>query len=175
MNSSPNKLTPVILSAMMMTFISMMPVLNLVNLLCCAGIMIGAFIGVYSYSRQLVNTNVLLEQKDAIMIGLLSGIISAIVQTGIELAVSLFSKSNPMAEAMDALSSVGRDIPPEVMQILDKFSSEFSEYGYSPTFTIITLVIRLVMLPLFGMLGGFIAFSILKKKNNNNINNSIQP
>jgi len=173
MNSSPNKLAPVVLSAMIMTLISSVPVLNLLNVFCCSGIILGGFIGIYSYSRQLANTNTPLMQKDAIMIGLLSGIIAAIVQTGIGLAISLFSKTNPMAEAMEMLSGMGKDIPPEVMQIFDKFSNEYTQYGYSPTLTIFSLVIHLVLFPLFGILGSFIGFSILKKKNN--INTNIQP
>jgi len=172
MNNTPNKLAPVILSAMVMILISSIPVLNLLNMVCCAGIILGGFIGVYSYSRQLANTTILLMQKDAIMIGLLSGIIAAIVQTGIGLAISLFSKNNPMAEAMEMLSGMGKDIPPEVMQILDKFSGEFTQYGYSPTLTIISLVIHLVLFPLFGILGSYIGYAMLKKRN---INTNIQP
>lgn len=165
MNNSPNKLTPVIISTAVMIVFSSVPGLNLINTFCCMGIILGGFIGVNYYSRQLIANNLLLSQKDSILIGLLSGIIAAIVNTGVSLAVSLFSKINPMAEVMEMMSTMGRQVPPEAMEIMDKLSQEFTKYGYSPTLTIITFVINIILYPLFGMLGSFIAYQIYKKKN----------
>jgi len=165
MNTTPNKLTPVILSAAIMVVLSTVPLLNLVNTFCCMGIILGGFMGVTYYSKQMISNNLLLSQKDSLLIGLLSGIISAIINTGITLAVSLFSKENPMSEMMEILSQMGRQVPPEAMEIMDKLSQEFTKYGYSPTLTIITFVMNIILYPLFGMLGSFIAYQIYKKKN----------
>ena len=165
MNNSPNKLTPVVISTGVMILLSSVPGLNLINTFCCMGIMLGGFIGVNYYARQLTVNNLLLSQKDSILIRLLSGIIAAIVNTGVSLAISLFSKINPIAEMLDMLSQMGKDVPPEAMAIMDKLSQEFTKYGYSPTLTIITFVINIILYPLFGMLGSFIAYQIFKRKN----------
>ena len=168
--NTPNKLTPVIISAAIMVALSTIPVLNLINTFCCMGIILGGFIGVNYYARQVISNNLILSQKDSLLIGVLSGIIAAIINTGATLAISLFSKTNPMAEMMDMMSQVGKDVPPAAMEILDKLSQEFTKYGYSPTLTIITLVMNIILYPLFGMLGSFIAYQIYKKKNLQNPN-----
>ena len=165
MDNAPNKLTPVIISAAVMVALSSIPLLNLINTFCCMGIILGGFLGVTYYAKQLTSNNLLLTQKDSLLIGVLSGIIAAIINTGVGLAISLFSKINPMAELMDAMSQIGKEMPPEAIQILDKLSQEFTKYGYSPTLTIITFVMNIILYPLFGMLGSFIAYQIYKKRN----------
>lgn len=165
MNNSPNKLTPVILSASIMVVLSSVPLLNLVNTFCCMGIILGGFIGVTYYSKQMISNNLLLTQKDSILIGLLSGIISAVINTGVTLVISLFSKTNPIAEVMDMMSQMGKEMPPEAMQIMEKLSQEFTKFGFSPTLIIITFVMNIILYPLFGMLGSFIAYQIYKKRN----------
>lgn len=165
MNNSPNKLTPVVISTVVMVLLSSVPGLNLINTFCCMGIILGGFIGVTYYSKQMLSNNLILTQKDSILIGVLSGIIASIVNTGVTLAISLFSKINPMAEIMDMMSQMGREVPPEAIDFMDKLSQEFTKYGYSPTLTIITFIINIILYPLFGMLGSFIAYQIYKKKN----------
>ncbi|MBS1513915.1 MAG: hypothetical protein JSS63_02715 [Bacteroidetes bacterium] len=165
MNNTPNKLSAVIISAIVMIVLSTVPVISLINVLCCMGIILGGFAGVSYYSRQVTPGSGLLTAKDSVMIGLLSGIIAGIVNTGISLVISLFSKTNPIAEMLELFSNSGSKMPPEAMEILEKLSQEFTKYGYSPTLTIITLVMNLVLFPLFGILGSYIAFHIFKKKN----------
>lgn len=165
MNNSPNKLTAVVISAAVMVLFSVVPIINLVNM-CCMGILFGGFIGVVYYSNQAKKTNLPVQQKDALLIGIFGGFIAALISTGVNLAEILFSKTNPIAEMMEVLSQVNGNIPPQFIDILDKFSQEFTKYGYSPTLTIITLIVNIVMYPLFGMLGSFIAFQISKRKNN---------
>jgi uncharacterized protein involved in cysteine biosynthesis len=164
MDSSPNKLTAVIIAAAVMVIFSVVPVLNLVNL-CCMGILAGGFAGVMYYAKQSRANNLYIQQKDAMLIGVFGGFIAALISTGANLAESLFSKTNPIAEMMEVLSQVNGNMPPQMMEVLDKFSQEYTKYGYSPTLTIITLIVNIVMYPLFGMLGSFIAFQISKKKN----------
>ncbi len=165
MNNSPNKLTPVIVSSVIMVLLSSVPFLNLINTFCCMGIILGGFIGVTYYAKQVQGNNLPLIQKDSILIGLLSGIIAAIVNTGVTVAITLFSKVNPMGEMMEMMSQLGTKMPPEAMDIMEKLSQEFTKYGYSPTLTIITLIMNLVLYPLFGILGSFIAYQIHKRKN----------
>lgn len=164
MNNSSNKLTAVIIAAIVMVIFSVVPILNLVNL-CCMGILAGGFAGVMYYSKQNRANNLPLQQKDALLIGVLGGVIAALISTGVNLAESLFSKTNPIAEIMDVLGQVNGNVPKELIEMLDKFSQEFTKYGYSPTLIIITLIVNIIMFPLFGMLGSFIAFQVSKRKN----------
>ncbi|HQY19346.1 MAG TPA: hypothetical protein PK294_03625 [Ignavibacteria bacterium] len=163
---SNNKLTPVIIGTLVMTFIALFPIVNFLNILCCSGIMIGGFAGVTSYNKQLTNSGQTLTAKDGGMIGILSGILSAVFVSGFGLLFSLFSNQNPMTEIMNAFSEFGFQIPDSAAYYLDKFSNEFNDHGFSPTLTIFSFITNLIIYPLFGTIGALIAVQIYKKKGN---------
>lgn len=161
-----NKIKPVITGALIMTAIAILPVISLINVFCCAGIMAGGFAGVYSYKKQLESLNQYPEMKDGGMIGILSGILSAVFVTGFGLLISLFSDSNPMLDIMNSLDGIGFDIPPEMLGYIEKFSREFDENGFSPSITIISFLSNIILYPLFGSIGAIIAVTILQRKKN---------
>lgn len=163
--NSPNKILPIVVGTMVMTMIATIPVINLLNVFCCAGIVIGGFAGVYAYWKQLQNTGVMLTSKDGGMIGILCGILSAIFVTGFGVLISLFSDINPMLDVLKAFDEMGVQMPPEVLQYLEKFSDEFSKYGFSPTITIFSFIFNLILYPLFGSIGALFGVSLLNKKN----------
>ncbi len=158
-----NKIKPVITGTLVMTAIAVLPVLNLINVFCCAGIMAGGFAGVYSYKKQLEPSGKFPEVKDGGMIGILSGILAAVFVTGFGLLISLFSDVNPMLDIMNSLDQMGVDVPSEMLTYIEKFSGEFSEHGFSPTITIISFVSNIILYPLFGSIGALIGVSVLKK------------
>ncbi len=161
----PNRILPIIFGTLTMTLIAIIPILNLVNVVCCAGILAGGFIGVYTYWKQLHNSGIPLTTKDGGMIGILCGILSAIFVTGFGVIISLFSHTNPMLEIMNAIDDTGFQMPPEMSQYLEKFSNEFNEHGFSPTITIFSFISNLILYPLFGSIGAILGVSILNKKN----------
>lgn len=165
MNPTPNKILPIVVGTMVMTVIAVIPLINLINVFCCAGILIGGFAGVFTYWKQLQDTGMILTAKDGGMIGILCGILSAIFVTGFGVLISLFSDVNPMMDVMTAFDEMGVQIPPEMVQYLEKFSEEFSEHGFSPTITIFSFVFNLILYPLFGSIGALFGVSILNKKN----------
>jgi len=167
MQKQPNRLTPVIYGTFVMTMISVMPLLNFINLFFCAGIIIGGVAGVIFYNKQLSGTDMKLTSKDGVMIGILSGILSGILVSGLNFLFMMMSKHNPVDEALKIMN--GFALPPEVMQQMNKFSEEFDKYGFSPTISIVSLFSNLVIYPLFGMLGAILAVSVINKKKNKNI------
>ncbi|MEO8663860.1 MAG: hypothetical protein ABI462_00075 [Ignavibacteria bacterium] len=160
----PNKITPIIYGTATMTLIAILPVLNLINVFCCAGIIAGGFVGVYTYWKQIKDTGLQLTTKDGGMIGILCGILSAVFVTGFGLVISLFSESNPMLEVMKSIDEFGFQIPPEMTQYLEKFSNEFNEHGFSPTITIFSFIFNIVLYPLFGSIGAILGVQFLNKK-----------
>jgi len=167
MQKQPNRLTPVIYGTFVMTMISVMPLLNFINLFFCAGIIIGGVAGVIFYNKQLSGTDMKLTSKDGVMIGILSGILSGILVSGLNFLFMMMSKHNPVDEALKIMN--GFALPPEVMQQMNKFSEEFDKYGFSPTISIVSLFSNLVIYPLFGMLGAILAVSIINKRKKKNI------
>ena len=75
----PSKFTPVLVGAAVMSIIAIVPGLNFLNLLCCAGIMLGGVAGTLYYNRELKKSGGELQFKDGAAIGVLAGFISAII------------------------------------------------------------------------------------------------
>lgn len=163
MNKPPNRLLPVVMATLVMTILYNVPVLSFINVFCCAGIILGGFAGTYFYSKEIARTNLQLENKDGVIIGVLAGIISAIIATGINLLLTMFIEQNPITEVMKIFEQV--DLPPEIFDEISKLSNEYNQYGYSPTMTIISFIMHIILFPLFGALGGMIGVSVFKKKN----------
>lgn len=161
---SPNKITPIIYGTATMTLIAMLPVLSFINIFCCAGIIAGGFVGVYTYWKQVKDTGATVTTKDGGMIGILCGILSAVFVTGFGLLISLFSNSNPMIDVMSSFDELGFQMPPEMTQYLEKFSDEFNEHGFSPTITIFSFISNMILYPLFGSIGAILGVQFLNKK-----------
>jgi hypothetical protein len=159
-----SKLTPVVIAAGIMTFISLFPFLNLINLLCCAGIIGGGYAGAAYYAKQLSNSGGKIEFKDGAMIGILSGLLSAMIVVVFTTLITIISSQNPVPEMQKILDSYGLPIPPEYDSILKKISDEYDRNGFSITITLVNLAAYLITYPLFGGIGGVIAASVYGKR-----------
>ena len=163
MNNSPNKLKAVFISALVMTLLSITPILSLINLFCCAGVIIGGFAGAYFYNNDLKKVNGFIEYKDGVMIGILSGIVTAVIYTGVLLLYQLYSETNLFIEMTTELEKLGVQLSPEFYKGMDYFNDEINQYGFSPTLTIVSLFIYMIIYPLFGAIGGLLAVSLFKR------------
>lgn len=160
----PSKLTPVIIAAAIMTFISLFPFLNFINLLCCAGVIGGGFAGAAYYAKQLSNSGGMIQFKDGAMIGALSGLLAAMIIVVFTTLITIISAQNPIPEMQKILDSYGLPIPPEYDKILQKISDEYDRNGFSITVTLVNLAAYLTTYPLFGGIGGIIASSVYGKR-----------
>lgn len=163
-----NRLRPVFIGFMVMSLISVAPVLNFINLFFCAGIIIGGVAGVVSFNRQLVMLNLPLMYKDAVLIGVLSGILSSVLVSGFNIITMMYSDVNPINESIKILGDYIKNIPPEAGNQLNSLAEEFNKYGYSPTLAIFTFIANLIVYPLFGAAGALISASVINNKNRNN-------
>jgi len=163
-NRMPSKFTPIIVSSAIMIIISLFPLLNLINLLCCAGVILGGFAGTAYYNRQLSATGGMVQFKDGAAIGVLSGIISALTVVIFSTLLSMVLKENPIPELFKLVDSQGFHLPPEIDRFLQKISDEYNRKGFSITMTLISLVIDLLTYPLFGGIGGLLAAGIFNRR-----------
>jgi hypothetical protein len=161
----PSKFTPIIISASIIIVISLIPILNLINLLCCGGVLIGVFAGTAYYNSKLKQAGQLIQYKDGAAIGLLSGVVSALFIVAGTTLMNMISNQNPMPELFKLIDSNGLKLPPEAERFLQKISDEYSKNGFSITLTLITLISDILIYPMFGLLGGLLSVSILSKRN----------
>ena len=94
----PNKLTPVIISSVIIVILSVFPILNFINLICCAGVILGGVAGTFYYANVLKANGERVQFKDGVMIGLLSGFISAIITVLLMTIMAMLVNQNPIPE-----------------------------------------------------------------------------
>jgi len=165
-----NKLSPVKIGSIVMTVISVLPLINFINLFFCSGIIFGGMVGVYFLNKQIIDNGDILTFKDGVLTGVLAGVLSSIAVSGINVITLMYSKGNPITESLSILGDFGKNLPPEFDSMLTKLANEFNTYGFSPTLAIITFISNLLIYPLFGGIGALIATTILNK-NKTNITN----
>lgn len=160
----PNKLTPVIISTIVIIVISLTPVLNIVNIFCCSGVVMGGVLGTIYYNNQLRKAESEIKFKDAFMIGLLSGILSAVIVVLISTIITLTLNQNPVPDFYRLIDEGGFQIPPQAEEFLKKVSDEYSRNGFSITLTLISLAFDLIAYPLFSVIGALLTVSVLTRK-----------
>ena len=79
MPEKPSKLMPALYGGVIMGVISGIPFLNLVNCLCCAGVMLGGFMAVFFYQKDLTPEKGPLTNSDSLQLGALAGVFGALV------------------------------------------------------------------------------------------------
>jgi hypothetical protein len=165
MQNKPTKFLASLYGGLVIATISSVPGLNLINCLCCAGIMLGGLFAVFIYSRQLTSEMLPLTAGDGVLLGALSGVIAAFLSLFLHLIVyALFGN---IAERIiyEIVRSIldATNVPAEVSQMFDEKFREALERGLTPLFLFFSLIQDLVLYTLFGLLGGLIGYAIFKK------------
>ena len=154
------------LSSVIMIIIAVVPVLNFVNLGCCAGIVAGGVAGAIYYNNQLKKIGETIQYKDGAAIGILSGFLSAIIVVVFTTLLSMVINQNPIPEIYRVFDQQGYTLPPNAEQFLKRISDEYSKNGFSITLTLITLAMDIILYPLFGAVGGLLTVSVVGKRKN---------
>ena len=163
---APSKLVPVLVGAGAMTATAVIPLVSLVNCLCCAGLMGGAVLGVWFYKKN-YPPDIPFTVGQGAIIGTLSGLLAAPVTAMIEaVQLGVFSSDftmtfqTQMEEAMSNMEMSGSDpaTAEQVRQILESFMG-------SPMLVIVTVfAVTIVVFVAFGALGGLIGGNIFKTR-----------
>lgn len=164
--NAPNKFNAVLLAAFVMIILSLTPFLNLINLICCAGIVAGGVAGTLYYARQCDSIGVWLSSKDGIMIGILGGIISAVIYVIASTLLMMFSNSNPVELFYKFTEEYGFQIPPESEKFLKEVYEEYNQKGFSFIMLCVELFVRILAHSLFGAIGGMLTALIYNRKRN---------
>ncbi len=154
------KLKPALFGGIIIGLISGIPFLNLINCLCCAGVLFGGFMSVYFYKQDLPPGGAGVTNSDAMQLGALAGAIGAIIGTIIT-AIIMALAGNIAGQAMYNFiegSGILENAPPGT---LEKMQQDMSQGGLNPFFIFVGLIIDAV----FGLLGGLIGYSVFKQKN----------
>lgn len=163
MPEKPSKLMPALYGGIIIGLLSGIPFVSLINCLCCAGILIGGFLAVFFYKKDLPPDAPPLTNNDALALGALAGLFGALFSSIIS-SVFLLTVGNVAAGMMYDFFIWGYDkagildkMPPEA---LDEMREGMSDSGIK----ISTIAWSFVVTPLFGLLGGLIGYAVFKPK-----------
>ena len=166
MFEKPSKLRPAILGGLIIGAISGIPGLNLLNCCCCAGILLGGALAVYLYRHEFTGEMPPMESSDALILGIIAGIIGALVTTFLSALITLILgpvEAETIRNLIDKLENRGK-IPQDM---LDKFHDLFEQSikeGRTIGGILSSLIFNLILYPIFSMLGGLIGYGIFGKK-----------
>jgi hypothetical protein len=155
-----SKFVPALLGGVIMAVFAL-PILSYVNCLCCAGIMLGGFLGVLFYKNKLTG-DMMLTSGDGIAIGALAGVFGAVLATFISVATMMFatSMSAGMTDVFQQFEERGVELPGFVREMLDDILS-----GRLNTMLVFfVFLFNIILYPLFGLLGGLIGAAVFKPK-----------
>jgi len=172
MFEKPSKQRAALLGGLIIGAVSGLPGLNLINCCCCAGILFGGAMSVYLYRQEFTAEMPPLESSDALILGIISGIIGALITTFLSAMITLILgpvETELVRNFMEKLTQKLEDrgsVPPGTMDNLrDQFEKAMKESGTIGGI-LRSLVYSLIIYPIFSMLGGLIGFGFFGKKKN---------
>jgi len=140
-----------------------LPVLDLLNCACCAGIILGGFLSVFFATKDEGPAGVGVSKTDALQLGVLSGVFGALFGSFLHAVVYLLAGNVAWELAGSVLSDpdISGSIPPVLREALEESLSK--QDGFSLLESLSHLMLWLVVAPLFGLLGGLLGYALLKR------------
>ncbi|MBI5470927.1 MAG: hypothetical protein HY961_01135 [Ignavibacteriae bacterium] len=153
----PNFAKPVLFGGLIIGLLFGVPILNYANCLCCAPVMLGGFLSVFFYKKDLLPGMPPLQSSDGIKLGALSGAIGGVIATVIGQFFQLFTGEETKAEFDRMIEQMQGQPGANVLEMMRNFID-------SPIAIIVSLVVSVILCTIFGLLGGLIGYSVLKPK-----------
>ncbi|HEV8538710.1 MAG TPA: hypothetical protein VGR15_07280 [Bacteroidota bacterium] len=158
MDAKPDKFIPALYGGIIMGLVWSTPVVQLLNCLCCAGIMLGGFLAVFFYKKNFTPDTPSYTSGDCMIVGFIAGNIGAVVASLLELLMKLIFGAVPPEEIIAWLRRM--HFPEESMQFVEQVLMMLTGvFGF-----FLKLIASLFIGGIFGLVGGLIAYSIFKPK-----------
>lgn len=162
MPEKPSKLMPALYGGIVMAAISAVPFVSIINCFCCAGVLLGGFLAVFFYQKDLTVQMPPLTNSDALQLGALAGVFGAIIGTILS-ALILAAFGNVSSQViLDIIRGFEDQMPPGTMDQIEQSMSQSAGLGFMAI--MISFFTSIIIDPLFGLLGGLIGYSVYKPK-----------
>ncbi len=166
MMEKPAKLIPVLIGGAAITASAVIPGINFLNCLCCAGVMGGAILAVWFYKKNFPY-DMPFRISDGVIVGTLSGLVgsvlTAIIETitmGLGSEQARFEMEQEIERAFDQAATQGSD--PAVLEGVQQFMTTVLTNPFM--LFLMVLVFTALVFTGFGALGGVIGGNIFKTK-----------
>ena len=152
----PEYLRPALVTGAIAGLLSGLPIIGAGNCVCCLWIVGGAAIATKLLAK---NTSNMLTAGDGAIVGALTGIVAAVVDTIVKIPLQPYNMALAR-RIIDRVSEFGQEMPASLDGLLGG-SSNFLRPGWFLLGLFITAAVYAIM----GVLGGIIGISLFAKKN----------
>jgi hypothetical protein len=156
---NPSKLQPAVLGGVAIGVLSSLPVVNVVNVCCCAWVVFGGAMAAYLMQQ---NHPQPISAGDGAVVGLMAGAIGAVVWSLISIPIAM-AMGPFQARFLERLLESANDLPPEARNVLEQMRGGMMGGALAGIGFIISLVFSLCLYSVFGLLGGLIGAVTFKK------------
>ena len=161
-HAKPSKTIPVVAGGLFLGVLSGIPVINFINCACCALVIGGGILSSYLYMKDYPPEQPRVQYGDGALLGLLAGLLGAVVSTIIAIPFQLLVGGASNAGMLEALRSQP-DIPAEIIDMIEPFF----QGGINMLAILFGLLVGSVLYSIFGMLGGVIGVALFGPKGGN--------
>jgi hypothetical protein len=143
-----------------MGVLSALPIISVGNACCCLWVVSGGVVAAYLFQQ---NTTTPISPSDGALVGLLAGLVGALVVVVVKIPIDLLVA--PMEQAMvDRLLEMGT-LPPEVRDLFERYGRRSALGGaYFILSRIVALMLWVFVGGLFSTLGGLLGAAMFKKQ-----------
>lgn len=136
------------------------PGLSLINCLCCAGVLLGGFLSVLLYQKNITPEMEPLIKNDCITLGIYSGIIASVAAVVIQVIVTMVFGDVAVEMMLKLIERMNVEMPPEFYTLIEQAKEE------KPNILGSILAIFFYLIPniLFSILGALIGWNVFKPK-----------
>lgn len=154
----PEKLQPALLGGVAIGVLSALPVINIVNLCCCAWVVAGGALASHLMQQ---NHPAPINAGDGAIVGLLAGAIGAMVGTVLSVPIAMMMGPFQL-QMMERVMQGAQDMPPEVRSIFEQLQGGMGGAALGIGF-IFSLFFSLFFYSIFGLFGGLLGALIFRK------------
>lgn len=155
-HAAPSKVQPALLGGVFMGVLSALPFVSYANACCCLWVVVGGLLAAWLLQQ---NQPYAIATSDGAVVGLLAGVFGALV------GVVITALMSPLQRQLDLyvlgrITQVMGDIPPVVEQVIEQRRNMPAVTGLA---IVASLVLSLIINPIFAMLGGLLGAVLFKK------------
>ena len=144
---------PAILGGLFIGVVSSLPIISALNLCCCLWVVLGGLLVVYLQQQR---TPEPVETADAILGGLIAGLIGAVITSAISMMIARVTGPLFMEQVRSQLES-NPDVPPEARDFILNLIT-----GRGLIFML--FAVNLPLYAVFSMLGSLLGLAVFRKK-----------
>ncbi len=146
---------PALLGGLFIGILSALPIIGAFNACCCLWVVVGGLLTTYLMQQ---NDPLPLETSAAAVAGLIAGAVGGVVSVvGGALVMMVSGGAAAQREAMDQVFSQMGDVPPEMVEMIERFST-------GPAALFITAAVTIPIFAVFGLLGALLGLAFFRKK-----------